>query len=170
MLTPRLHVRSRMGRPDIEENIPFQERTWLVQRIAWVVGAAVVLAAFAGVLGAGPATRSVIELPGGGEVRYSRVLRNDSRSELVVRVPPGNGPLQLFLDQDFLDGAEIERLDPEPMRIAFDHGGWLLLYERREASSAAVRVTFRPRRPGALNAQISLNAASGAGIRLFVLP
>ncbi len=109
----------RVGDLEIGQDLGFQRRQWAIQRVAWVVMALVVVAGLLGLLGEGPLSRASAEA-GPVEVEYPRFERKRSPMELRVTVAGGTaeqGRVQLWLDQDFLDRVQIERVSPEPEQV-----------------------------------------------------
>ena len=106
-------------------DIEFQRKEWRAQRIGWVVMALIVIGAMVGVLGnSGPVARASRTAGDGSfEVHYYRLERHHGPGELSVEVAPEavqDGEVRLWLDRDFVVRAEIQRVVPEPDRVAIE--------------------------------------------------
>lgn len=91
------------GEPDIERNDRFQRVEWRLQRVGWVVMAAVVAGALAGTFGRGPLSRAVAMAPDGSlEIEYERVQRYQGPSSMTLHprgaVPDADGRIRIWMD------------------------------------------------------------------------
>lgn len=70
---------------EIDEDVGFQRKLWVVERVCWVLIFGIVAAAMAGVFGGGVIGRAV----GGGDgfqVEYDRFLRADNPTRITIRL------------------------------------------------------------------------------------
>src|SRR5215213_3802507 len=80
---------SEHDRPDIAEDVLFQERTWAVQRIGWWAMGLLIVLALAGLFAAGPLSSTQTQDPTGAlRAEYQRFLRLQAPSTLVLHVSP----------------------------------------------------------------------------------
>jgi hypothetical protein len=71
----------------IEQDLRFQRRTWVAQRVGWGVIACVLVAALLGLLGSGPfASRTLDSTQGGFRLEYELFLRHHIRYDRVAHV------------------------------------------------------------------------------------
>lgn len=102
---------------DVDE-IGFQRKEWVVQRVAWAVMAAVVLAAVAGFFGRGPVSSTTVESTDGSlEVEYDRFLRYAGTASLSVSLSSDavqDGTATVYLSRDLVDRWKIEAVTPTP--------------------------------------------------------
>ncbi len=106
----------RVGDLEVAQDLGFQRREWRVQRVAWVVLAAVLAAGLAGLLGSGPLAQASAEADG-LSVRYDRIMRDRAPSEVRFTLAPGlaaGGEAEIWIDRALLGRAEIQRIVPEP--------------------------------------------------------
>lgn len=102
------------------ENSRFHRRSWVIERAAWGVLAAIVTAAALGAFGKGPlssAERAVAD--GTLTLAYQRFVRVESPTELRVVVDPAlalDGRFALWLSADYLAGFRTDAIEPEPER------------------------------------------------------
>jgi hypothetical protein len=128
----------RVGDLDIDQDLAFQKRAWVAQRIAWVLMALVLLAALLGLLGGGPLSKATSGGEGGPlQVEYLRLARHRAPATLQIRLAPGTAPqseARVWLDQTYLEGITIETVFPEPQSV--------------EAGPERVTYVFKLEQPG----------------------
>lgn len=144
----------------INQDMPHQRREWRAQRTGWVVIALLLVAALAGLLGPGPLSSSVAHAPDGGlRVEYDRFERLQSPNELRIVLPADlarTGSIRIRLNREFVESADLERFDPDPVSVAVDADGFvyefavnpagrpptvIAHYQYRSAGSTPVRVS-----------------------------
>ena len=111
----------RVGSLEIGQDIDFQRQEWRAQRIGWVVMALIAVAALAGLMGNGVLARATA---GGSadplRLEYARFDRMQSPSSLQVEVAGEavtGEQVEVLVDQDYLQGVQIENVVPEPEAV-----------------------------------------------------
>ncbi|RIH80953.1 hypothetical protein Mterra_03422 [Calidithermus terrae] len=147
-----------------EENLTFQERQWAVQRVAWAVVLALLVAGLLGLLGPGPLSRvSAGETSAGPVLEFDRFLRRDSPTTLLVRSDRillgegGSSEHRLTLPKEYLQAFEVRQVTPEPERVEPTPEG--VRYVFRATQDAAVleaRFHLEPRRLGRVGGRVGL--------------
>ena len=111
----------RVGSLEIGQDIDFQRKEWRAQRIGWVVMALAVLAALIGLTGNGVLARATAGAPADPiRVEYARFDRMQSPSSLQVEVAGEavtGEQVELWVEWDYLQGVQIERVVPEPESV-----------------------------------------------------
>ena len=108
------------GGLEIDDDPAFAERSWRWQRVGWVVVLAVLIAALAGLLGAGPLGHRNARVPGQLRVEYQRFARYEAPQTLTVRIEPAAtraDEVRLWLDRHYLEGTRLEAVTPSPIRV-----------------------------------------------------
>jgi len=131
---------------EIEQDMDFQESTWRIQRIGWILMIAVVIAAIAGVCGGGPASSAEVGDPGSGmTVSYDRFTRMNARETLDLEISPAairpDSTVSVWLDREWMESVEVNAITPEPesTEIAADR----IIYEfKTRAADSPLRVRF----------------------------
>lgn len=75
---------------EVDQDLAFERKSWAAQRIGWGVMTLAIVAALAGLLGSGPASRTRAETPDGAiAVEYDRFVRANAPTDLDVSVGRG---------------------------------------------------------------------------------
>ncbi|HSF30655.1 MAG TPA: hypothetical protein VLK82_09330 [Candidatus Tectomicrobia bacterium] len=106
---------------ELNQDLDFERRSWIIERIGWVIMAVAGVAALAGLLGTGPISDTTAgELGGPLWLEYSRFGR--FRAPLTLRIHLGpnanqHGTVRVWLSRDYLEGVQIEQVSPQPDRV-----------------------------------------------------
>jgi hypothetical protein len=116
----------RVGDLELDQDLEYQQREWMAERISWVVWLLLLLAALLGILGSGPVSNATAGSQDGPLwVEYQRLARHRSPTTIIVHTRPEiaqDGTLQLQFDQEFIGKVQIERIDPEPDQVQIGMG------------------------------------------------
>lgn len=100
------------------DDIDFQRRDWVVQRVSWVVLLGIVLVAASGLLGAGPLSEVTQEADDGSvTVEYERFIRHVGTTTMTVSLGESqvsDGKVELYIARDLVEGWRIENVSPAP--------------------------------------------------------
>jgi len=112
---------------EVHEDIEFSRREEAWQRVGYVLLAGVVMAAFVGLLGAGPLSQATASVDG-LTVDYERIGRNGSWTTMLVRPgrPDGDKALVVAISRSWLDGFRLDTITPTPTEMTA-RGDTLLL-------------------------------------------
>lgn len=114
---------------EIDEDIKLESANWLVQRIAWVLMALVVVAVLLGFTGNGGLTginkRTAGSQATGIEVEYDRYLRREAPTEIkvILFATASEAAKELQFSKDFYDRIQVEQVVPEPTEVTTDDSG-----------------------------------------------
>lgn len=160
---------------ELDQDLPFQERAWRAERIAWVVLIIVVVAALVGVFGTGPLSSTTA---GGSETgisaSYERFVRHDGRSSLELRISPegaSEGQVEVWLSASYLEDIQIEQISPQPdeVRTSGERDIFVFLTDN-PSSDMTVTVTFRPDAMGPISGDIGIVDGPAVSVRHFSFP
>jgi hypothetical protein len=152
---------------DIDNDVAFQRRVWVAQRIGWsVIGILIVIAAL-GYFGGGPFSRSSAQ-GGGMTIEYERFarLRQPTKLRFVLDSAPGGGALAV--SRAYFDSVQIEQITPKPSAVR--SGGEWLVYSFAGPLPAAVTFHLRPDQFGPVSGSARLAAGEAVPFRQFVYP
>jgi hypothetical protein len=158
---------------EIAEDLAFQERSWVVQRVGWVVMGLLALAGLLGLLGAGLLSGAKAGEPGDPLwLEYDRFERFQSPTQLQVHfIPKQVGQVRIWLDRDYLEQVQLQQVSPQPLRVeaAADH--WVYVFRATQPNQAtAVTFFFQPQHIGSLSGSIGLEAQETLDFSQFVYP
>lgn len=110
---------ARVGDLDIEQDLSFERRELLAERIGWAAMALVIAGALVGVFGAGPLSPATVEA-GDLSLTYERFGRRGGPTTLTFDVAPGASgqkELTLWLSAAYLEGVRLGAITPQPERV-----------------------------------------------------
>ena len=130
----------------IAEDLKFQRRTWVVQRIGWTIMVLLSLAALFGVFGKGPLSNAHLGDDAAPlRADYDRFLRLNAPTQLTLyaggaAIRP-DSTVELWIDRHWLSEMEINGITPEPdkTRVLADR---IVYTFRAQPGSSPVRITF----------------------------
>lgn len=130
----------------VQENMPVQQRMWLVERLGvwWML--LMVLLTLAGLFSKGLlSTHQVRSVEGQLSVHYERFLRNGATSVLVIDVQGQPGAtLPIAIEGELLDGLTVESITPPVQRAAtFGNTGMQLQLIADAGGHARVHLAVR---------------------------
>jgi hypothetical protein len=157
---------------EIDEDIALERKNWILQRIAWVLMALLVLAALLGFTGDGGLTgiskRTAGSKADGLEIDYERFLRYKAPTELLVTFYAAAGPSrhELHFSKGFYEKIQVEQVIPEPLEVYTHEQG---ITYRFSDNVSSVTFYLKPKRIGSITHTVS---AGGPGISFsqFVYP
>jgi hypothetical protein len=163
------------GGLQLEQDIAFQERSWVVQRVAWGVMALAALAAFAGLFGAGPLSRATAGALGDPvRAEYQLFLRFQAPTSLTVELNPTaarDGEFRVWLARDYAEAVRVQEVVPPPERV--EAGSDRLIYVFLAAPAggpAGVTFHLQPERIGPLTGRLGLPDGPTLSFSHFVYP
>ncbi len=130
----------------VDQDLEFQRREWKLERTGWLIMGLLVLAALLGVFGSGLLSGAVAGSPNGQlQVGYQRFARQQTTSELQVRVQPGavqEGKARIWVDAAYLESFQIERILPEPESVEVSPERLTYVFDVRNADRPMEVVFF----------------------------
>jgi hypothetical protein len=150
-----------------------QEIEWVVQRIAWVLLTALLIAVSLGLFGRGGPLSKVEAMSEDGRfmVEYDRFLRHDSPDVLRVTVRKAGAPLvRIRMDSSYARDIQIERITPEPEREMAADGAVTYLFRTRPDSELEASFHFTPEKHGKLEGWIALDNGARHSLTQFIYP
>jgi hypothetical protein len=105
---------------ELEEDLKWTERSWVIQRIGWIMLLLFVGSAALGVFGTGILSK-VHKQSGEYSVEYERFGRYQMPQEIKIMAPSRNGKIVITVPQSFTQNYEIPSSIPQPERQVFDN-------------------------------------------------
>lgn len=143
---------------EIDEDLAFQRREWLSQRIGVVVLSVFVMAAFLGLTGSGGMFSHATSGEHGGpvSVEYERVVRRGAATTMTLHLhsdPPGF--IQFWISAPYLADLHIESVSPVPETVTVEESR--LVYTIRAASpDVAVTLHVEHKRWGTREGEVGI--------------
>ena len=159
--------------PQVAEDMPFQKRTWAVERVAWVAMALLLVAALLGLFSVGPLSRTQAGSPEALRVSYERFERYQAPSTLRLDLGPAAvaaGEAAVHLGRAFVEAVQIEQIRPEPREAAAAAGGLRLVFDVVPEQPASIYLQVRPQKIGFIDGSVGLAGGATVGIGQFVYP
>ena len=157
----------------IREEIRFQEISWIVERVAWVVLALVPLAALTGIFAHGIVSDKIARAPNSSlSVEYERYQRRSVQARFVFRIPAAQSEeIRLRLSHSFQRNYEIQSLQPAPLRSRASPEQLELFLHPPEAGGELVIVIWSiPRTIGAVDLQAQTDSSGPVQFPVFIHP
>jgi hypothetical protein len=158
----------------ISENMEFQRRTWLAERVGWIVLGAVLVAALLGLLGGGGFIASD-QLEGEGlTVHYDRFLRVDSQMRLRIVARPtaeSDTSLRIWISRDYVEALSLTTTTPQPDRVEAGADRYVFEFALADSTEAAAIVfELEARELGRLRGEIGVEGGSSVRFGQLVYP
>lgn len=158
---------------DLDADRGFQERWWRVERVAWALMGMLILAALAGLTGAGgPLSRGHVQV-GETTIDYPRIARWQSADEATIRFAADmTGSVDVLLSTSFAEAFDVETMMPRPNRALSTVEGQLLSFDLGDApGTKTVTLSLRPNHPGLPDrGTVRIGDAPPATVRFVILP
>jgi hypothetical protein len=163
----------RVGDLELAQDLRFQRRDWIAQRVGWVLMALFLLAALAGLIGrGGPLARTQAQSADGGlRVEYDRFAHYEAptRLRLIVsdRVARGKD-VRLWIERAYLANARLQQVMPEPQSVRL--AGERVIYVFDAGAGGEVSFELKPDTFGVLAGRAGLEGGGEVAFRHFVYP
>lgn len=145
-------------------------RNWLFERVGWLVMAAFVAAAVAGVFGGGWLS-SVRTTREGLTVEYPRFARAQSPLKLTVEWQASQPETVLWIARSYVDRFDVEEVRPTPAAVAIGADRMYYTFRTRDAGTrAAASFSLKARRAGVLRGSLGVERGPELETRQWVFP
>lgn len=129
----------------LDEDLKHQALTWRFERIGWAGMLLVAALALTGLLGGGPLSSGEAgKADSKLFIEFERFLRYASDNKLKITLRSSNERGELTLNSDFLEGYEIESIQPEPDTTELRPGRGVFVFKTK-ASHEPLQIIFRMR-------------------------
>jgi hypothetical protein len=133
---------------EIEEDLDFQQKEWMAERIGWVFMILLILVALIGGFGVGPVSATAL----GGDadplwVEYQRFGRYKSPTTLRIYLNSEaivNDEIVFWVEDDYLRKFQIEDILPNPDSVEIGDGRYIYHFKANQTSTGVVpdEITF----------------------------
>jgi len=110
-----------IGDLEIDQDLDFQKREWIVERVSWFVGLAIIILGLLGLFGTGPISSTTAgDANGPISVDYQRFVRHNGEMSLTMTVAPDqvqDGQVELWISATILDKVDLQQFSHEPDEV-----------------------------------------------------
>lgn len=161
---------------ELFEDVAVQQRTWQVERAAWVLMLAVVIAALLGLFGDGwLGSAHAVSGDGSVSLEYDRFWRVQAPSRLRIETARAGAPerdaMRLWIARDYFESVSVEQVMPRPERVEAAEDR--IVFELAlSAPSEPVVVLLRIEavRPGKVNGRLGIEGGEEINFSQFIFP
>ncbi|MFS8607463.1 MAG: hypothetical protein LOD94_05645 [Gammaproteobacteria bacterium] len=159
----------------IVEDVTFQQRTWKVERVGWIVIAAIVIAALCGLFGGGWLGRAAVRAGDGSlSLEYDRLWRVRSPASLEVDVKSSGldeEGVRVWIARDYIGSMSSTEITPQPVRVEGDAERVVFEFATTDEASA-IGIVFRvePQRAWRLQGALGLDGGYELHFSQFIFP
>ena len=159
---------------DIHQDLAFQRRSWILQRAAWWLLAALAIGALIGVFGHGPISRGSADdssLPFSLEFdRFSRY-----RSPLLLRIhvkreAAPHDSLRLWVSREYLGQVQITAMTPQPFMTQLSSTGATYQFPLTPPFGGTISVHLEADHIGRLPGTIGLSPDHSLSFTQWIYP
>lgn len=154
----------------LEENRPFQERWWTIERFAWTGFALVFVLTALGALGGGGVLSDAEQRFEAGALAYPRIARSLGIDDMEVAFEAGAAEHTLTLGDAFAEYFSIQSIRPEPSRTVVTESGHRMHFDFEAGAAGKVVLNLRPSRAGVADFQVAVDGGPPASLTTLILP
>ena len=158
---------------EIDQDLRFQQRMWILQRLGWGVIACLILAALLGLLGSGPlASRTLDSSQQGFRLEYQRFLRHrvPTRLRLHVKSHPRE-EVQVWYDRALIEHFVITQIVPAPTRVEVNTERLTYIFRVTDQQEPfLITFSLAPETFGSLFGRVGIEREDFLSFRQFVYP
>jgi hypothetical protein len=157
----------------VNEDLRFQERDWLGQRVGWFALALLLLAGCLGLMGSGPLSQAERSDGRGFTIEYERFVRHGAQTSVVLKAAAGAIPAdqaRITVTRQFLTANDLQRSVPEPGEARTRGDEVELVYGSQSRRGLQVRWVIEPDELGSHTTTLRLNDGPPVEIVQFTYP
>ena len=154
----------------VQENMRFQKRSWIVERVGWLVLTAFAIVGLSGVFGNGPA--SWTHARGGAlAVSYERFERATRTASFTFDLAPAPATERtLHLSAAFQRDFELTSIQPPPLRSTTGRDGVDLTFAAQAGAAGRVVIWAHARSYGLSSITAALDGGPSVPFWVFAYP
>ncbi len=162
-----------VGLIEVDQDLDHARSLWRVQRVGWMVMFLIVIGAALGLFGHGPLADGEVRAQG-LTLDYDRFARHGATSSLAAEIEPQalrGDTLTLWMTRNYLEGAELESVMPEPVRVVTRDDLVVFTFMTAERSRPT-RITFnlRPSEYWSEHGSAGVDGGGSVSFRQFIYP
>jgi hypothetical protein len=156
----------------VRENMAFQLKVWRFERVGWYVLVLLVILTLLGLFSRGPlSSRDAHSSDGRLDVEYEMFHRNGSMNPMIVRLKGQPGAvLEVELGGEWLEGFDVQSLQPEPLRSASFRQGMRVWVQADDQGQASLHLSLMADGLGLYSSRITTAGGATVSFDQFILP
>jgi hypothetical protein len=160
---------------EIAEDLDYQKRSWIVQRVGWVVMGLLALSGLLGVFGPGLLGETKVGKPSDLLwIEYERFERFQSPGQLRVHLEPGAekaDQVRIRLSRDYVEQVQLQQVTPDPIRVEAKGDHLVYVFQTAKLDqTTAVTFYFQPQQIGPISGSVGLETKPALGFSQFIYP
>ncbi len=166
----------RVGDIQVSQDLVFQRRMWVAQRVGWIGMLVVGILALVGYVGHGPLTGGMVGSAATGlEIDYARFARHRADTQLVFTVHPRaieNEQATISINAEYLEGVQVVGTLPQEPDTVSVGPHWVTYTFQVGDATQPVRIVFdiEPVKNGLRTLEARVGAGEPLRVRQFIYP
>lgn len=156
----------------VEEDLQFQERAWVFQRVGWGVMLLLIVAAIAGVFGEGALSSATVGDGKQLKIEYERFVHYLAPTVLKIHTQAGpeDKNLHVKINNYFMQAVKVENVVPQPASVETGDGWLSYNFTVDRPGQITIRFDLTPETIGWLSATVNGGNGKPLSFRQFVYP
>lgn len=160
---------------ELDQDLAFQHRSWIVQRIGWGVLGLIIVAALLGLFGGGPLSHTTVRSQDGAlGLEYNRFWRVQTPMTLYIflRLRAVNkDETRLWLSRSYIDAVDVQHITPQPQRVEAGTDRFTYIFAISQMDQQ-IKITFHvePERPGRVTGRLGLEDGTALSFAHVIYP
>ena len=155
----------------LDQDFRQQKIEWRIQRVAWPLLAALLVAIMLGLLGQGPLSKAQAGSADAGlTLDYHRFMRRLSPETLELQVQGTSDRVRLRIDGAYLDAVDMERSFPEPQEVRSGRDETTMVFQAEPGQPVVVRLEVKPKDMGTIDGWMAVDDRPRQPFSHFVYP
>jgi hypothetical protein len=163
----------KVGDVAVGENLEFQRKWWIFERVIWLVFLLVIACDLVGLFGQGWLAQAKMATPDGGlSIDYERVERASTPSTMVLKFGPAafrDGKVQVYVSDVVVKELGAQRISPEPATSTLGDKGITYVFPATR-SPAQAQIQLQPSTIGTHSFSVEMPGEPPLQASVFVLP
>ena len=161
----------RVGDLELEQDLQYQQRSWMVERVGWIAMSLITIAALLGLTGSGWLSRGKVGQPTDPVwVEYERIGRFQSPEELRIYINQisSSNQIEIGMSRQYLEDVQIQQITPELDRI--EQSSDRLTYIFKGTTPGAITFYMQPEQVGLVKGSVELEGVQPLAFQQFIYP
>ncbi|MCP2072536.1 UNVERIFIED_ORG: hypothetical protein J2Y77_001972 [Pseudomonas lini] len=156
----------------VREDMDYQLKVWRFERVGWYILVLLVVLTLLGLFSRGPlSSRDLQSRDGSLGVEYETFNRNGSTNPMIVHMKgQPNAVLEVALDGAWLQGFEVQTLQPQPVRAASAGQGMRFWVQADAQGQASLYLSLLGQGLGIYHGRLAMPGGASLSFDQFIFP